>query len=201
MSDNIMSRERSSACQAWQFASFDKPVAPRELPTAAQMEEMQRQSREEGRAAGYQEGLKQAEQEAHRLRALLDGVQRDLARMDETIADQLLALALDISRRMLGEALKVRPELVLTVVQEAVRCLPDFENPVRVLLHPEDAALVQSHLAAQVAASGWLIVPDNSIARGGCKLATATAEIDATLPGRWARVLAALGQNQDWLAA
>lgn len=201
MSDNIMSRERSSACQAWQFASFDKPVAPRELPTAAQMEEMQRQSREEGRAAGYQEGLKQAEQEAHRLRALLDGVQRDLARMDETIADQLLALALDISRRMLGEALKVRPELVLTVVQEAVRCLPDFENPVRVLLHPEDAALVQLHLAAQVAASGWLIVPDNSIARGGCKLATATAEIDATLPGRWTRVLAALGQNQDWLAA
>jgi len=201
MSESIVSRARSSAYQAWQFASFDKPVAAGELPTAAQMEEMQRQSREEGRAAGYQEGLKQAEQEAHRLRALLDGVQRDLSRMDETIADQLLALALDVSRRMVGEALKVRPELVLSVVQEAVRCLPDFENPVRLLMHPEDAALVQSHLAAQVAANGWLIVPDNGTARGGCKLATATTEIDATVSSRWARVLAALGQSQDWLAA
>jgi flagellar assembly protein FliH len=87
------------------------------------------------------------------------------------------------------------------VVQEAVRCLPEFEQPVRILMHPADAALVQSHLAAQASAGGWLVVPDAAMERGGCRLKTSTTEIDATLTSRWQRVLAALGQNREWLAA
>jgi flagellar assembly protein FliH len=90
---------------------------------------------------------------------------------------------------------------VLPVVQDAVRCLPEFEQPVRVIMHPSDAALVQSHLSAQATAGGWQIVPDTNVERGGCRLRTATTEIDATLPARWQRVLAALGQNREWIAA
>lgn len=200
MSERVVSSERKAAFQPWQLTSFDAPRS-RGMPTAAEMEQVHQQARVEGHAAGYAEGRTQGEAEAQRLGALLAAAQAGLARLDQAIADQLLALALDIARRVVSEALAARPELILPVVQEAVRCLPEFEQPVRVLMHPADAALVQSHLAAQAAAGGWLIVADAAMERGGCRLKTVTTEIDATLAGRWERVLAALGQKQDWLTA
>lgn len=199
MSESIISG-RSAEYQPWQLASFDAP-RHRGMPTAAEMEHVHQQAREEGHAAGYQEGRQLGESEAQRLGALLTAAQSGIAHLDQKIADQLLALAIDIARRVVSEALAAKPELVLPVVQEAVRCLPEFEQPVRVMLHPADAALVQSHLAAQAAAGGWLIVPDAAVERGGCRLKTATTELDATISSRWQRVLAALGQNREWLAA
>ncbi len=199
MSESIISGAQDKRYQPWQLASFDGPRG-RGLPTAAEMERVHQQAREEGRAAGYQEGRKRGEADAQRLAALLASAQAGLSQLDQAVADQLLALALEIARRIVSEALAARPELICPVVQEAVRCLPEFEQPVRILLHPEDAALVQSQLAAQAAAGGWLIAADGAIERGGCRLRTATTEVDATLSGRWQRVLAALGQNRDWLA-
>jgi len=200
MSERIVDSGRKPAYQPWQLASFDAPRT-RGMPTAAEMEQVQHHAREEGREAGYAEGRKLAEAEAQRLAALLTAAQSGVAQLDQAVADQLLKLALEIARRVVSDALAAKPELILPVVQEAVRCLPEFEQPVRVLMHPDDAALVQSHLAAQAAAGGWLIVADAAMERGGCRLKTVTTEIDATLAGRWERVLAALGQKQDWLAA
>jgi flagellar assembly protein FliH len=163
------------------------------------MEQVQQQAREEGRAAGYEEGRQAAAAEAQRLAGLLEATRTALGQLDQSIADQLLGLALEIAQRVVTEALAAKPELILPIVQEAVRCIPDFEQPVRILLHPDDAALVQAHLAAQAAAGGWVIVPDPATTRGGCRLKTATTGIDATLAERWKRVLGALGQNREWL--
>lgn len=201
MSESLITGKKGSAFQPWQLATFDKSGRKGHgLPTAAEMERLHQQSREEGYRAGYEEGRKQAGEEAQRVRALLDGVQRDLVRLDQTVADELLTLALDIAHRMLGVALQARPELVLTVVQDAIRCLPQYEQPVRVFVHPEDAQLLDAQLGGQAAANGWTLVHDAKIARGGCRVQTAASEIDATTPSRWARVLAAFGRDQDWLA-
>ena len=200
MSENVITGRGKGAYQPWQLASFDPPHSGR-MPTAAEMENVHRQARDEGYAAGYAEGRKQGEAEAERLGALLDGARASLAQLDQNVADQLLALALDIAKRLVSEALAVKPELVLPVVQEAVRCLPDFEGPVRILLHPADAALAQSYLSSHAASGDWIIAPDPSLERGGCVVKTATTEIDATLSGRWRAVLAALGQDRDWFGA
>lgn len=185
-------------CRPWQFTSFDPPRAAT-LPTAAELENIQQQARDEGYAAGYAEGQAAARAEAARLQTLVATARVDLARLDQEVADRVLGLALEVARRVVGEAFRARPELILPVVQEAVRCLPEFEQPVRVHLHPEDAALVEAQLGDGARAGGWQIVADGAIARGGCKLATATGAVDATLASRWDRVLAALGQNDAWL--
>lgn len=201
MSDAIIPKEQLPAYQRWELASFD-PHASRSavaLPTAEQVERIHLQSREEGYAAGYQEGRAQAMQEAQRLRTLLEELGRALHELDQTVADELLKLALDIARQMLGQALKLRPELVLPVIQEAVRCLPQFDQTVRVILHPQDAALVSSYIAEHPAASGWIIVEDARLERGGCRAETANSEVDATLQNRWRRVVAALGSTEEWL--
>lgn len=201
MSDPIIPREQLPAYQRWELASFDTRAsrASIALTTAEQVERIHQQSREEGYAAGYQEGRAQAAQEAQRLRTLLENLGGALGKLDQNVAEALLALALDIARRMLGQALKLRPELVLPVIQEAVRCLPQFDQTVRLVLHPQDAMLVRAHLAEHPPASGWLIVEDAQLACGGCRVETASGEVDATLQNRWRRVLAALGSTEEWM--
>lgn len=201
MSSPALPEEQLPAYQRWEMASFGKrnSQASISLTTAEQVERIHLQSREEGYAAGYQEGRAQAAQEGQRLRALLDDAGGALGDLDQTVAEELLALALEVSRRMLGQALKLRPELVLPVIQEAVRCLPQFQQTVRLVLHPQDAALVHSYIAEHPAASSWILVEDTRLERGGCRVETANGEVDATLQNRWQRVVATLGSTEEWL--
>lgn len=206
MSNVIVPKEQMPAYQRWELASFDKRSTHSdvELPTAEQLERIQQQSREEGHATGYAEGYEkgrtQAAQEAQRLCTLADDLGSALGTLDQTVANDLLALALDIARQMLGQALKLHPELVLPVIQDAVRCLPQFDQIVRIVLHPQDASLVRTYMAEHPAATGWVIVEDATLSRGGCRVETASSAVDATLQSRWQRVLAALGSTEAWLA-
>ena len=114
-----------------------------------------------------------AEAETQRLHSLVENLERELQQFDQQVAEDLLTLSLDVARQMLGQALKVRPELVLSVVQEAIGCLPHFNQHAHLVLHPEDAALVRSHLGEQLSHSGWKILEDGRIERGGCRVETA----------------------------
>lgn len=201
--DSIVPKEQRSAYQRWELDSFDS-LKPRKknatiLPTVEQVERIHQQAREEGHAMGYQEGKQQAQAETKRLQALLSDLERELQQLDQQVAQDLLTLALDVARQMLGQALKIRPELVLAVVQEAIRCLPHATQHGHLLLHPDDAALVRSHLADQFSHSGWKIREDTRIEKGGCRIEAGGSEVDATLPTRWQRILAAIGQEGNWL--
>ena len=199
MSDGIIPEERLPAFHRWQLASFDT-TAPRSADStgAADAQRLHEQSRSMGYAAGYEQGRKQAEQEARQLQTLVQSMRTALAALDQTVADQLLALALDIARQMLGQALAVRPALVLPVVEEAIRCLSQTDEAIHVRVHPEDAALLRAYLEASPGRE-WIVVEDTSLQRGGCRIDTRSTEVDATLPGRWRRVLANLGSNDEWL--
>lgn len=200
MSDAIIPEERLPAFHRWQLASFDANGAGQPDTAAAdQVAQAHERSRKLGYAAGYEQGRKRAEEEAQQLHALVQNVHAALAILDQTVAEQLLSLALDIARQMLGQALAVRPTLVLPVVEEAVRCVSQTEEPIRVSVHPEDAALLRTHLAASPGKQ-WVIIEDASLQRGGCRVDTRSTEVDATLAGRWRRVLANLGNTDDWLS-
>jgi len=199
MSDTIIPEERLPAFHRWRLASFDANGAV-EPDTAAADQTVQAHERSSklGYAAGYEQGRKRAEEEALQLQALVQSLHAALAGMDQAVAEQLLSLALDIARQMLGQALAVRPALVLPVVEEAVRCVSQSDAPIRVSVHPEDAALLRTHLAA-CPGKEWVLIEDASLARGGCRVDTRSTEVDATLAGRWRRVLASLGSSDDWL--
>lgn len=202
---NIVPKEQLSAYQRWEMDAFDETHAV--LPTAEGIEQIQQQAHHEGyqeglqqgREQGYREGGAQALQEAQRLNQLLVKVNETLQQLDQEMAQQMLELALGIARQMLRQALPVLPELVLSVVREAINSLPQTNQQPQLILHPQDAALVRSHLEAELAHGHWRVVEDSQIARGGCRLETAQSEIDATLESRWKRVLESLGQSGDWL--
>jgi len=155
---------------------------------------------EEGRAAGLQEGRAQAEQERQALQGIADMFGTEVAQANELIAADMLDLALDLARAMLKTALNVRPELVLPLVREAVHYLPTLQQPALLHLHPDDLALVSQHMGDELSSAGWRLVEDPHMDRGGCRIETASNQIDATMPTRWQRLAAALGKDSDWLA-
>lgn len=173
------------------------------LPTAEQIEQIYQQAWKEGETAGYREGLEQARQtiavEAQRLQALADAFVQELKDVDQTMAQDLLALAVDLARKITGHALQIKPERILPVIEDALRQLPVASQPIRLMLHPDDAAWIRSHLEDHPLHPEWHIHEDTQIEPGGCRIESGGCEVDATLAIRWQRTLAFLDQDQGWL--
>lgn len=217
MSSNAIPKEQLSAYQRWEMASFgdDRPAAQMTAAAAKQAAEQaaqqlvqQReearlqghaQGLEQGRAAGLEQGRAEAAREAQRLRQIAEAFGGEVARVDEAVADELLHLALDLSKAMLKTALKVRPELVLPIVGEAIRYLPSVQQPALLALNPQDVEIVRTHMKDELEKAGWRIVEDIQIERGGCRVETASNQVDASSEVRWQRISDALGKHTDWL--
>lgn len=221
---NIIPKERLSAYQRWELASLGEEPKPKEDPAQARLEaEMQArqlaQMREEARQQGYAAGLEQGhaegfeagraegfeasrakvEHEAAVLREVANAFSAEVAQASATTADEMLDLALDLAKAMLKTALKVRPELVLPVVGEAIRYLPSLQQPALLVLNPEDAPIVRHHLEDELDKSGWRIAEDPNMERGGCRVETPSNQIDAAASVRWQRLAEALGKQTGWL--
>lgn len=226
MSSSRIPKEQLTAYQRWELASFDEP-SPAEKAAVQLAEQAQRATEEarrvghaagmeEGRAAGFEQGKTQgydqgyaeglakgraqAAQERERLLQVAQLFGDEIAQANERIASDILDLALDLAKAMLKNALNVRPELVIPVIGEAVRYLPSLQQPALLYLHPEDARLAATLMGDELTKAGWRIVEDGAMERGGCRVDTASNQIDATAQTRWQRIAAALGKESDWLA-
>jgi flagellar assembly protein FliH len=222
-------KEHLTAYQRWEVAAFDEAKAaaaeamegapapaveesPLVLPTAAEIERMHVEAHEEGyaagraegyaegHAAGHAEGLAMARESAARIDEAMAGLRDALASLDQHVAEQLLATAVEIANQVLRQSLRLKPELILPVVREAVATLhPNFGHPA-LFLCPDDAALVRTHLGDQLAHNNWRIIEDPALARGGCRVEAGASEVDATLETRWRRAIEQIGISQEWLA-
>jgi flagellar assembly protein FliH len=186
-----------------------------QLPTAEELEAIRAAARDEGyaegldagqaegHAAGYEEGLSlgraEAAEELEHLRQLATTFGDAVTQADEAISSDVLELALHLARGMVRTAFDVKPDLIIPVVREAIDYLPNLQQPALLMLHPEDALIVRSSIGHELDKNGWRVVEDDSIARGGCRVDTASNQIDAQIGARWQRLTHALGKDLDWL--
>ena len=182
------------------------------LPTADEIERMHIEAHEQGYAAGHavgyaaglaaghNEGLANAQASAAKIDALMDSLQQSLATLDQLVANQLLATAVEIASQVLHQSLRVKPELLLPVVKEAVATLYPHGGHPALFAHPDDAALIRTHLGEQLAHSNWRIIDDPTLSTGGCRVEAGASEVDATLETRWRRVIDAIGVSPEWLS-
>lgn len=154
----------------------------------------------EGYAAGHAEGSAAAALETQRIGALMSALQQSVRDVDQHVADQLLATAVEIASQMLRQSLRVKPELLLPVVREAVATLNAHNGHPALFAHPEDASLIRSHLGEQLAHANWRIIDDPTMSPGGCRVELGASEVDATFETRWRRVIEAIGIDAQWLA-
>ncbi|MCK6408269.1 MAG: flagellar assembly protein FliH [Thauera sp.] len=193
-------------------APAPEPTLPPDfqLPTAEEIErmhdEMRRAGFDEGRqegyaaglearrSAGYAEGKAHAEAAAAQLAALADGLDEGLRKLDDEIAEELMALAIEMARRMVKLTLAEHPETILDTVRSALLQLP--QGHAQIQLHPDDLALVREHLGEQIAHAGHRLQESDRLQRGECRIDGPGAQVDATLATRWRRVLESIGHER-----
>ncbi len=181
------------------------------LPTAEEIEATFQEARNQGLAAGRDEGFAAGKEEG--LSAARDEMSPDLTRINEiahalkmatssvnqSVADNLLALALRLAEQMARQALQVKPEMLLPIVHEALDALNAKQGAPLIFVAPEDAALLRQYAAHEFASNDWKMVEDANMARGGCRVELGQGQINATLETRIARVIESMGVNRHWL--
>lgn len=197
---SFIPKDRGSAYRPWQLKSLEGGgnKQAREQEDAERIKAINQQAYRQGYDAGYAQGAARAQSEAARLAQLIETVRHETTGLEQRIAEDLVRFALTLARAMVREALAVHPELVAAIVRESVAEVPPFSQGTRLRLHPEDAALLRTHLNQELDPE-WLVVEDPSILRGGCRVETSAGEIDATLQTRWQKLTASLAQNHEWL--
>lgn len=159
--------------------------------------------REAACAEGYAEGLAagrvEGEQACGRMKQLAESFSATLDNLDFRLADMVLELALDVARQVVAGELAARPERILDVVNLALKQMAETSREARLLLNPDDAALVRPHLDQVLDKNRLRIVEDVRIVRGGCLIETTQGDLDGTLPARWRQVVQVLGSNRNWI--
>lgn len=185
------------------------------LPTAAELERLHKKAHDDGFERGRAEGFRYGHQEAleaargqiaERI-ALLDELLAALAapfrRLDDQVEREVVGLVVAIVRQLVRREVRTDPGQIVGVVREALAILPVASRNVRVVLNPEDAALVRQVYALSDSELTWKIVEDPVVARGGCRVVTETSQVDATLESRLAALIAPLlaaGRSVDPMA-
>lgn len=216
-------KEQMTAWERWEMTSLAQdmapvpaepgptpvvePLKPELLIDENELARLRLQARRAGEEEGRQEGYVQGQAEGHaaamaavheqadHLRALTQALPAALRLAEQDVAGQLLALAMDIARQVLGQALALDPQAILPTVRELLQAEPALTGSPQLVLHPDDAVLVREHLADDLQTAGWRIRADADTQRGGCRVLAASGERDATLPSRWDRVVAALAPH------
>ncbi|HMV11933.1 MAG TPA: flagellar assembly protein FliH [Nitrosomonas sp.] len=208
-SPSVIPKKQLSSFQKWELGSFETNLANNttqldesvdqvaketiSLPTAEQIEAIYQQAKNEGYQAGYQEGKQHAtvemETTIQHLQVLMVKFEEELQHIDQTVAQELLELAIEFARKIVTQSLELKPELIIPIIQDAIQHLPSAMQPLHIILHPEDATLVRIQLENQLSHSKWKIYENSQIERGGCKVEAGGCEIDATLASRWKTIL------------
>jgi flagellar assembly protein FliH len=200
---SLLRSDGTATVQAWSAPQMEgvaggpRARTVREMQAAeeAVWQAVREEARAEGLAAAQGEitaRIAQLEEQARLLATLLELQARPLARLDNEMEQQLAELAIAIARQLLRRELHADPSQVIAVVRETVGLLPASARDVRVIVHPDDAALIRERLVTPHNQMAWQLVEDPMLARGDCRVATDTAQIDARMENRLAAAIASV---------
>jgi|GEM_PF-365368 len=217
----IIPREELSGFAAWNPGSLDGGQAPRRPPVSApppveppapppppepSIDELLHAARQSGYQDGYRDGMaaldafKQsfAKQMSAQVGALVTNFDADLQSLERDMADSLARTAVELARQVVRSELSTRPELIAKVAHDAVEALLISARHVRMRVHPDDLPLVLDGAGEELRARETQVIPDPTVARGGCKLDADICSVDATLAARWQAAVSTIGQASVW---
>lgn len=198
-----------SAAQKWappevygrSFGSHGEKAARLGRSDREAIDALYKKAEAQGLAAGkaqFEAQTAQLQERISRLDAALQTLARPLAELDVEVEKQLVHLAMTVAKHVVRRELRIDPTQVVGIIRSTVSLLPASARDVRVHLHPEDATLVREKLAEPHAERAWTVIEDPIMARGGCRVTTDHAQIDARLDTRiGAAISAVLGSERQ----
>jgi flagellar assembly protein FliH len=200
-----MSSKVADEVARWDLPAVEGPLVQRRGAgvNVMHLEAVERDAWDQGLAAGHAEGVRRGEAElavrinefnvkVAALEAIIGTLAKPLDQLDNAIEQELTRLALIIAKHLVRRELRLDPAQVIGIIRHTVGLLPVATRDLKVHLHPEDARIVREKLAQPSGESEWVIKEDPLLARGGCRLTTATSNIDARLESRVAEAVNSL---------
>jgi flagellar assembly protein FliH len=198
----LAAEDAAAVFQRWQMPTLDAWADPEAAAhTARHLDQLEAAAYEEGfargRNEGYAAGAAAAREQAQRLHNLLDHLRAPLAEFDAEIERMLIALTIEVGRRLVGAQLQLDPALTANAVREALDALGTPPREARIHLNGEDLNLLKDVVVPPDGASQWRFVADPKLRSGDCRIVTEGAQVDAQLDTRQASLSRALlGDNQ-----
>jgi len=147
----------------------------------------------------YRLKLELQRQAAESLQALLHSARQGVGDVQASLADEVLRLVCGLSRQVLRRELsEVTVNTMMPVIVEALGMLIEDAELAVIRLHPDDLHPLQAYLPAALEGRALEWRSDPAVATGGCLVESAGAHIDASVPRRWERAVAALGLSIPW---
>ncbi|MEC9314622.1 MAG: flagellar assembly protein FliH [Pseudomonadota bacterium] len=168
------------------------------------IEALQQQAQEEGYKAGFEEGhkagfeagqqagQKDIQQQIAYLQQILGSLEQPLSDLDQQIEQDLVNLAITMTRQLLRRELKQEPEHVIGAMRAALQALPISDRKLRIYVHPDDLTIIQKGLSMDGEDNSRQWIEDPLMTRGGVRLETADTTVDATVESRLNSVISKL---------
>lgn len=145
----------------------------------------------EGYEAGRQQGLlemrSQLAIEKQRLHLLMEGLLNPLTAQDDDVENMLLDVICSLTQSVVQRDLLLDPEHILALVKTAVDALPIGSKNIRICLHPDDVALLDTYAREQQLE--WKFFADEHLQLGGCRVETPESRVDFSVSLRLKTVL------------
>lgn len=149
------------------------------------------QGQQEGLEKGMQQGLQQAQKQVDARMVEVDAVLKSLTHamndQDYVLEQALLNVVVAVARSVVGRELQIDTSHILNVVREALAALPPSRDNVRIFVNSADVALLRE--AQERAGDAWRVLPDDSVAKGGCRVETEQSLVDYTVERRFAAMV------------
>jgi flagellar assembly protein FliH len=178
----------------------DEPVdyAPPDLTVAEQQARLASLEREafakgyaQGERAGMEAGARRADAMLRRVAQTLE----DLAHLRKAIVreteSQMVQLALALARRVVHREVSLDPMLVAAMAHVALERIGQ-STPATIKLHPEDFAIVAAHRGEAWESAHVRVMPEPSVARGGCVVESEFGVVDGSLDAQFEELTRAL---------
>lgn len=152
------------------------------------------EGRERGESQGYDDTRKEVDIKLDRLEHLLGELLLPIKRHEDELETALVNLTTVLARAVVYRELSLDSSQIQQVVRRAMEALPSTADNIKIRINPEDCELVRE-VAERLQASA-VVVEDETVLPGGCKVETRHSLVDFTVEKRFQRAVQSMLDQQ-----
>jgi flagellar assembly protein FliH len=203
MRSRVIDKSAAPEAGRWDFPAVDATAAEAfrgagktgaHLLTAAQLDALERQVKDEAKQRGYEEGLAAGKAEIAariaRLEALAAAFALPFQELEQAVEDEVVGLAVQLARHLVRREIAQDPAILHAAVADCIATLATNVRDITIYFNSEDAALVRGELKGG-AEQRFKIAVDASLGRGDLRLQSESSLVDGTIAARCAEIIAA----------
>ena len=142
---------------------------------------------EDGRAEGLAQGQTQIAEQVARLQELMQSLLDPIKTQESMVSEAMLNVSLAIARSVIHRELSQDSSVVSQLVTEVISSLPSASQGLCIEVNPSDHEVVSTTL--EKLGSSARIEPNERVHPGGCLVQTSTQQIDYTVEKRFQSVV------------